>query len=149
MQLMPEEQIVYETPSKALILTTHRVRHKVDVAGNAHLVSIMLEELASCGMLRVNHLILLVLALVAALGGVFVTMQDYRNDPTGLIIGLVIAAVLIALFFGTRQTLLSLASAGSTIRLHVVGMKYEAVVDLIDRIEAAKNQRELSLFQRK
>lgn len=144
MNLMENETVLLEL-TKQLTLTTHRLRYQTRAMNDVKIKSIMLDELASCAMTQTGNGILLVLALLAFLGGLFISVSE-ANKEGALIIGLIFAAILIIAYFATRRQVLSLASAGATIRLNTHGAKLDAVKDFIEQTEAAKNLRYLGRF---
>ena len=126
MNLMSNERILLESDPKGLILTTHRVRSEDEGLGNAQIKSIMLEELASCAIIQASNNVLLVLAALCVLIGLFITAGG-RVDAAPFVISLFIAGILVAAYFASRQQVLALASAGTTIRTNTKGMKLQAV----------------------
>jgi hypothetical protein len=140
MNLMPNENVLFESPGKTLFLTTHRVRYQAEGFGGGEIRSIMLEELASCAMVRTSNPILLVLAGVCFLIGLVIAAN---REPASLIGGIILAGILVAIWAATRQQVLALASAGTTIRVSTMGMKAEVVKQFIEQTEAAKNARYL------
>jgi len=64
-------------------------------------ISIMLEELASVGLVRLSQIVLLILAGVTVLVGAVV------RDAAASVGGIVVAGIFVALYFGTRQTILA------------------------------------------
>lgn len=141
MNLMQGERILFESPSKVLTLTTHRVRYEMSTAGGAVLKSIMLEELASCSMTRTSNPILLVLAAICFILG-FISATSGREEGA-FIIGIVLALVFVVAYFSTRRQVVALASAGATIYVAISGLSQEAIRQFIDQAEAAKNSRYL------
>lgn len=141
MELLPQEKLLLESDNQTLKLTTHRVRYEARAGGEMQIKSIMLEELASCAVTRSSQPILIVLAVVCLLIGGVVSAQN--NQPPAIIAGAVIGLIFVALYFGTRQQFLALASAGTTIRVNARGMKVETIRGFVDAIEGAKNDRYL------
>ena len=144
MNLMPNETVLLESEGKSLVLTTHRVRYQFEGVGNAEIRSIMLEQLASCAMVRSSNIIFLVLAGICAVIGFLAAASGGRNEGA-LIIGLLLAVVLVIAYFASRRQVLALASAGTTIIVNTQGMKLETAKQFIERTEAAKNVRYLLL----
>ena len=144
LQLMPDERVLLQSEGGTLILTTHRVRHQTESFGYARIISIMLEELASCAMLRTSFPLFLVLAALCAAGGLLLTVAN-RGDAAPLGLGLVLALILVVLFLASRQEIVSLASAGATIRVSTRSMKKDESRHFLDATEAAKNERYLLL----
>ena len=144
MNLMPNESVLLESESKTLILTTHRVRYQLETFGNAAIRSIMLEELASCALVRSSNIIFLVLAGISFVLGLFVTVGANRME-SAFFFGAIFAGVFVIAYFSSRQQVLALASAGVTIVVNTQGMKLEVAKQFIERTEAAKNERFLLL----
>lgn len=146
MDLMPNESVLIESEAKRLVLTTHRIRYQYESAGSADIKSILLEELASCALVRRSHIALLVLAAIGVATAVLAS--DSGSNEAALVIGGVFAVVLVVAYFGSRHQILELASAGTTIRVQTQGMKLDTAKQFIERIEAAKNARYLLLARR-
>lgn len=141
MNLLPGERILRESPKPTmLVLTTHRVRLERRSTGFASTTSIMLEEIASCALLRTSQPILLMIAAVCVIGGALVAVN---GEAIGLVIGVLVALLFGLLYFASRQQTLSLASAGATIKTSTKGMNLEIAHQMIDAIEAAKGARYL------
>ena len=143
MNLMTGEKILWESKSKNLVLTTHRVRSQSESAGQSQIKSIMLEELASCSMTQASNpglLVLAALCFVFSLLGAATT-----KEPAFLILGIVVGGIFVFAFLASRHQHLSFASAGATIRVNTQGMKVENMKQIIDTAEAAKNERYLLL----
>jgi hypothetical protein len=142
MNLMPKEVVLLESEGKSLILTTHRVRYEFEAFGNSEIRSIMLEELASCAMVRSSNIIFLVLAGICLILGVLVAAGG-RGNEGALIIGVLVAVVFVVAYFASRRQVLALASAGTTISVNTQRMKLETAKQFIEQTEAAKNARYL------
>lgn len=114
--------------------------------GSGEIISILLEELASCAMVRASQPVLLILAAIAFVLGIFGSLMggSYGNNSGAFIIGVIVAVLFVLFYFGSRRQVLSLASAGATIQVSVVGMKMEMVKDFIEQAEEAKNARYFS-----
>jgi hypothetical protein len=141
--LPPDEKTLFESPGDGLVLTTHRVRYEVRAGGSSTLISIMLDEVASCGVARVQQIVLLAIAAISLIGGVLVSMTS-NGAGVPFVVGLVIALVLVGVFFGSREQVLVIASAGATIRANVIDMDPDIVSDFVDQLEFAKNARYLA-----
>jgi hypothetical protein len=142
MKLMADEKILLSSNDDELVLTNIRVRLESESFGHARIVSIMLEELASCAITRISHPVFLVIAVICFLGGALIAANGRGND-NALIAGIVLAVVFVLIYLVNRQQVLALASAGATINVNTQGMKLDDVRAFIDRAEAAKNARYL------
>ena len=138
MTTLPGETVILEADNKTLTVTSHRVRYAMRRTGRAHVVSLMLESITSCELTHATHPVLLVLAVLSAIGGV---AMNEPNNSTPLIVGVVAAIVLVALYFGTRRQVLRVASPSSRIEVLLVGMSLDQATSVIDSIERAKDAR--------
>lgn len=134
MQMLPDETVVLKSETGQLVLTSHRVRYHSESFGAANIVSIMLEQVASCGLVHSTAPLLLILAGFCAL---FVVA-----GPGELRVFLLIAgAALVGAYFATRKHILAIASAGHHIKVAIQGMSTGDVMRFIEATELAKNQR--------
>jgi hypothetical protein len=139
MNYFSNEKVLVESDNNTLVLTTHRVRYDAIGKGGGwadrtELVSIMLEELASCAITRTSYPVLLLLALV---GLVLAILVEDRA-----IVGIALAVLFAGGFFlSQRQVLLLTSKGGGKIQINTGGMSLQAVRDFVDEIESAKNQR--------
>jgi hypothetical protein len=133
--LLPGEKVLLESDDKTLTLTSHRVRYDTQRADSGEIISIMLDELASCAMVRRSKPILLLVAAACLLLGLSLSIF--------LIGGVVFALILVAAYFATRQQMLELTSAGAAIRVNAASMSAQTVRSFINRAEAAKHARYL------
>lgn len=129
MKLMTDEKILLESNDNELVLTTHRVRLTSESFGHARIISIMLDELASCAITRISHPIFLVLAGICFVGGALIAVNG-RGNEGALIGGIVLAVILVVIYLLNRQQVLALASAGATIQVNTQGMKLDDVKGL-------------------
>jgi hypothetical protein len=143
MTTLPEETIIWKSASGGLTLTSHRIRYQVSTGNNLTLISIMLEELASVGLVRSQNIAGLILAILSLLGGAVFAAQ--LRDAIPFIIGLVVAGIFIAVYFGACRTELAFQSPGASIRTQLTGMKLPEILQVIEFTDAAKNARSLLL----
>jgi hypothetical protein len=143
MNKLAGERVLFESENKTLVLTTHRVRFETQSTGFASIKSIMLEEVASCMMIRTSQPVLLVFAALFGLAGITVPFIA-RGLNAALPLGVAVALIFVALYFASRRQFLSVASAGTTIRVSTGKMNAQAVSQLIDALEWAKNERYLA-----
>lgn len=125
------------------VLTTHRVRLEEQSIGRGTLVSIMLEEVASCTIAQRSNPLILVVGAIIAFFGLFYTSQTQASD--GLFIGLIAGGICALIYFRTRRMVLEVGSASANLRLDIASMRFEAVKEIIDAIEEAKHVRYLLL----
>jgi hypothetical protein len=135
--MLPGERVLLESNTKTLTLTSHRVRYRVTRWGSTKVISIMLDQVASCGLVRASHPTLLI---VAAICGVALFLADTETRGGFLLIGI----LLVFAYFITRRTVLAIASSGHTILAPTAGMSVDAIEEFIDQTESAKDARYLS-----
>lgn len=141
MNLLEDESVVMELPEKDLVLTTHRVRYHVKGSALQQLQSIMLEQVASCSMQCLSYPIFIVFAVLSLLFGAIIANTKGGGDPVPIAIGVVAGLIFLSLYYGTRAQIISLASPGTTIRVRTTEMKPDAMLNFIDAVEEAKNNR--------
>jgi hypothetical protein len=112
--LLPGEQIISNLNNGRLLLTSHRVRSRVQGLGVSGMTSIMLEDVVSTSILAQSKPILLLIA--AALGFLGLAALDTRAA-------------------------LSIASAGASIDVAIGESSDHVLRQFIDALEAAKDQR--------
>ena len=132
MELLPGERKVSESTDGAVVLTSHRVRR--DQGGE--LVSISLEQVASCSLGTRSHPILQVLAAIVWLGSFQFAGEHMGTLP--FLIGALVGAGIVGLFVMSRTQVIVIASAGESMRIRTRGMSREACVQFIDDLEGAK-----------
>jgi hypothetical protein len=116
MKQLSGEQTLREagSPGSSLyfVLTTHRVRLKQQVLGRGEIVSLMLDQVSSCAVAQRSRPLLLALAALAVLAGLFLTVQGNSTGP--LITSVIVAGILWGVYLLTRQQVLELRSSGAT-----------------------------------
>lgn len=134
---IPDEKILFESKSEALILTTHRVRFEARGFGASDFTSLMLEEIVSCEFVYRSHPALIILGLVAAVSG-FV-LRGYLEFAW--MIGLILMAIFLLAYLLTIERVLLLASCNAVIGVPIRELGMQNVRSFIDTLEAAKNAR--------
>jgi hypothetical protein len=140
MTTLPDERILLESDSKTLVLTTHRVRFKSTGSGKDHLISIMLEEVASCQASVTSRPMYLILAGAFLLVGLGVGSQQRDGGAFGVVV-LAVSALFGVLYFTTRGGVLAINSAKGSIRVPIRGKSLKAAEEFVDALERAKHER--------
>jgi hypothetical protein len=120
MKMLRDERELISTNERLLTLTTHRVRVDAKVAGRTRLVSISLDAVVSCGVTTRSHPLLLGVAVLVGLIGVFGLIQKQSGSEGAL----AVAAVFAIAYFLTRAATLKVASAGDAIEVPASGMSH-------------------------
>lgn len=132
--LLPDEQVVRESPQGILTLTTKRVRYDSTYFGGSRFVSITLDSVASCGLVTKSFPILLLLSAAAFFGGYTYTGHD---DTRSILYG--IGAFLVVLYFLTRRGYISIASnGGQRIQMPSSNMTRDYTIEFFDALEREK-----------
>src|SRR5262245_17062517 len=138
MKLMIDERVLVQYPG--IVLTSHRVRSMSQNSESKNVTSIMLDELASCGVDRRSKPVFLVLAVACFLFGIYGSSVD--NRPVAGF-GFLLAAAFLVVYLATLQQVLSLASAGDSIRIRIQYLNANDAMEFVDAVEEAKNARYL------
>jgi hypothetical protein len=138
--LLPNEKIIRQTKDGLLTLTTHRVRFDKHTVGLSSMVSITLDSVVSCSLVKKSHpLLILFGAILSAFGVYYVdTHKGKSGSPLGGPALLLFGIALILAFFITRKAHLKISSAGESILISAEGMKRDSITDTIKDIEKAK-----------
>jgi hypothetical protein len=139
MTLIPQEKVLFQTHSKTLTLTSHRVFYHTEAGGRTHTTSIMLEDLCSCSAGRTDAWMLVVVAGILAVFAIILAI--IAQEPQVAAGGLIPGVILVIVYFATRRATLALASAGAEIRISIIGMKVPEVAQFITRLTEAKDAR--------
>lgn len=143
MQPMVNEFDLQHAPGyPGLVLTSHRVRLRSKSNGSEEMVSIMLDQITSCRLARQSQPVLLVIAAVCGLGGLLLGVFGIGSVGP-MVLGLLLAAILVAAYFGSRREELVLSSANGSIAVVTRGVDVNATIAFVDAVEAAKNLRYL------
>ena len=137
------ENAITESDNKGIILTSHRIRYQSSNFGKAHIVSIMLEKISSIEIHYKSSLLTLIIGIILTLSGI---VMGASNQGEAMILGLGIGLFFVLLYFITRRHVITIASdGGSKINFETKGMKRETILDFINKIETAKNNRTIEL----
>jgi hypothetical protein len=147
MKLLKNEAFLYRSEDDDVILTTHRVRS----GGDSEFTSIMLEQICSIVVERKTNRWWMIAALVAFGIAAYLGITAYSYVPLapyseyqGVAIGAaVIGALLFFAYFATRVTVAEIASAAAAIRFQGSGRHMAGILELMELLESAKNERYL------
>jgi hypothetical protein len=144
MRLLDGENVLLESKSQALVLTTHRVRFEQK---SSVFTSIMLEQVCSVEGRREGIRSLAIIGLISLALALLVGYAESRIDPTGNFAGwplslALVGIALILLYFLARPKMIVIKSAGASIAcsLGLLGQANLAE-DFADAIESAKDGR--------
>ncbi len=132
-KLLPGEKVLMSSDKDILILTNYRVRLNQAATGASNYISIALDCVASCGLVTKSKPLLLAIAAICGAIGITQNKDDFRY---GL---LVIAAVLVVIYFVTRSAVIAISSnGGDKITSPVKGMSRENILEFLEAVEEAR-----------
>ncbi|GET26139.1 hypothetical protein [Prolixibacter sp. NT017] len=126
-----DEKLISEADNKLITLTTHRVRMNT----GSRIVSIMLSQVSSVEIHYITNIWYLIVAIVSALGGIFYSLSE--EDPSGFIIGGIIAVVFYYIFIKTKKHTLSIGSSSNKINFQIKGVGHENIIRFVNDLEKA------------
>jgi hypothetical protein len=140
-QLIPGESILQYSDSGLITLTTHRIRCQNSVWGESNFISIMLEKISSVEVVGNSYPMLLIAGILIGIVGLFITFNQQEGNE-GAILAIVIGLVFIIAYFVTKKTICIISSdGGNKMVFRTEGMNIESLIDMVDKIELAKNNR--------
>lgn len=128
--LLPGERVV--SSNNLLTLTNYRVFRDSTGSGQSRYVSITLDAVSSCGFVTNSQPVLLVLGILAAIGG-FAVQGDAQ---TALLIG---GLVLIVMYFATLSAAVAICSTGGErITVPARAKQRDLLMTLVNAIDREK-----------
>lgn len=138
--LLEQEEILTTSADSLITLTNMRLRYQ---SGKDHFISMMLDKISAIEINYTSKLWALLLGILFVILGCGFSLTQSHDQEAGLI-GVIIGAVFIVYYIATRKHVVQIsAECGTKIIFFTKGMKREALLDFINKIEAAKNKRYL------
>ncbi|RZI80859.1 MAG: hypothetical protein EOP38_21145 [Rubrivivax sp.] len=123
------ETVILSSDDGTLILTNYRVKHEVVSRSDSSYKSIPIDKVAACALNTRSYPVLLLLAVVAVLL-VFIFPELPQRIGAG-----VAAAVLVALYFGTRNGQIEVFSdSGESIAVPTKGLSHDQVKTFLEAV---------------
>lgn len=140
--LFKDERILTESNDGLITLTTHRIcKEEPKKWGRSYNQNIMLEHITSTENYSISHLWLYLLAALCVIVG-FILIQ---NENEAGIIGIFGGIVLVLIYYSSKKNLIIIGSPSTKMYIKVERMDKNKVLDFINKIEQAKNNRIASL----
>jgi hypothetical protein len=137
--LFEDEHILTESNTTEIVLTSHRLRQTISSWGKVNITSIMLEKISSIEVRYESSFILIPMGIVAIGYGVMNSHEPDSSIAAACFIG---GLLILMIYLATRKHIISIRSdGGATMKFHTKGMKSEVVIDFINKVERAKNER--------
>jgi hypothetical protein len=142
MQLLPDEEILVSSNQDKIILTNQRIHLSDSEWGKSYQITIFLENISSIEMLYKSNPLLLVLATVCLLVGLFTTSAGFENNSTLRVGGFMLSIIFLVFWFYSKNRMVTIApNGGSKLNFRVDGMKTLDVTGFIDKVMQAKAKR--------
>jgi hypothetical protein len=113
-----------------LLTDYHSLRYDAHGIGRGSIISIMLDELSSCAMVRRRCPALLVLAAITGIIALSPGANGYNPSPM-FVFGIA-TAISLAAYFLTKQNVVEFASSGASIRLTIGALSAGAIRPFIN-----------------
>jgi hypothetical protein len=145
-QLMSAESILTQSDNGHITLTTHRLRYNNEAFSKAKIISIMLENISSIEVNYKSWFLMLVLGVFIGIAGVGMSIvganeEAYDLQKGGLAL-FVIAAICIVIYLFSKRHVITVASkGGARISFFTKRIGRGSVIEFIDKIEKAQNER--------
>ncbi|MFT6982506.1 MAG: hypothetical protein ACJAUD_001273 [Crocinitomicaceae bacterium] len=148
MKLLPDENILVTSNADKIILTTYRIQMMDKSMGQSYTISMFLENISSIEIKYKSNIILLILAVLALIGGGLAGQQ--QSGPNNLFVaGLVAGATFLIIWWLTRKHIISITpDGGSSLDFMVQGMKEQQIKDFVYNVSLAKQNRVGSLYSK-
>lgn len=137
------EEIITQSDSNIVTLTNLRIRYSDSELSKAHIISILLEKISSIEIHYSSQILYLIIGVIAAGFGGF-AMMNGTEDYGALIV--IVGLILIALYFSSKRHLITISSdGGGKINFQAKGMKKESILDFVNKVEKATDNRRKEL----
>ena len=137
--MIDNEELILVSVDRKITLSTHKIRLNTVAGGSGQVTSILLEHVSSCQVFKKSNLLFIVIAIIAFIVGVAVSVFIGNAIPAG--VGVLIAIVFIAIYYGSKEQILIVDSPTASIPLEAKNMPLSEVLDFIDMLENAATQR--------
>ena len=142
MKNLEKEVSIISSNEDKVVLTNQRIMMKEKVWGKSYKIFIFLEDISSIETRYKSNVLLLILAVIAAIGGFVI------GENTVILGGLIVGALFVVLWWFSRKNFVQISSdGGSSLKLSVVRMSDEAVEDFVTEVQEAKLKRINSLYK--
>ncbi len=146
MKLLPNEEQLFISKNKKMILTNHRVQLVEREWGQSSSITIFLEDISSIETKFKSDVWLLILAPVIMLCGFFIS--GFYVPEIATFIGIALGIICLGIWWATRKRLISIASnGGSQLNFAPNGMNIDKINDLVQAILIAKQARVDQLYK--
>jgi len=136
--LFPNERLISQSTDGNVNLTTHRILYEHKSWGQFYNQSILLEDIISCENKDRDR----ILSWVVTLGVLFIAIALITQAK---IAGILLGIICFGLYWVIEKDIVVIHSSGTKIKIAVTGMRRQKIIELVDNIEKAKNERLISM----
>ncbi len=136
--LFPNERLISQSTDGNMNLTTHRISYEHKSWGQFYNQSILLEDIISCENKDRDR----TLSWLITLGVLFIVMAFIIPAK---IAGILLGIICFALYRVIEKDIIVISSPCIKIKIIVTGMRRQKIIELVDKIEQAKNERLISM----
>jgi hypothetical protein len=145
LSLFPDEKILTQSNGGVVTLTTHRICYESEEWGRSYNQNIMLEHITSSENYSSSQVWLLISAGICI---VYAIISAQNRESQYIVPAIVIAVIFGIIYNSTKRNFVIISSPSTKMKIPVEGMKRDAVLGFINKIEQAKNNRVNSLNAR-
>lgn len=146
MKLLPNESTLVTSNQDKVILTDHRIHMNDKEWGRSYSISIFLENISSIETKYNSLVIFLILGVLAALAGIFLTIEGLNEN--GMFLSFIVSIALFIFWWLSRRHVISVSSnGGSKLNFEVTKMSDEKIMAFVHNISEAQQKR-IQLLQK-
>jgi hypothetical protein len=133
--LLEEEYIITRTPEDEVVLTSHRIRHRLD-NGN-RMISIMLDNVNS---IQSRHESKPVFIGIAILSFVAAGILSTESNGTYSVVAGLVGVICVIIYFASLRNVITIYSTSSSIEFQTKGMDQGKVLSFVNSVEEARKK---------
>ena len=142
MNLLPDENIILESDTKEVVLTSHRILQNINNFSSSERKSIMLEHITSC---HTYHKASIIVMIVGLFIGLVSIVGLIMGGTTVKFLSLIFIVFVASYYIWSKKHKIEISSPSATITMDVDGMAQKAIEQFINSVESAKYSRMLML----
>jgi hypothetical protein len=140
MKLLPNEEQLFISKNKKMILTNHRVQMVESEWGQSSSITIFLENISSIETKFKSDIWLLILAPLIVVSGFF--FGSFYIGELSTLAGITLGIICLGIWWATRKRLISISSnGGSHLNFAPHSMDIDKINELVHKILIAKQTR--------
>jgi hypothetical protein len=138
MNLLPEEHSIKESMDKSFWLTSHRLCAEHEELGQSYTQYVFLEDISSAGIQRSSQSWYLVMGLFLFLAGM---LLGRNTSIESTILAVFLLVFFVAMYMMSRKSYIVVKAPGTRVQINVTQMPQDTILQFLQEIEEAKNNR--------